>query len=149
MGGCGWNGFKSAMFASRRSHRFIVSFQWQQPSEMDASRHKQLSSPFRHFHLVIFFLFGQVTLAHGHVVVDGPLHPPRPLAHWHATLVAFGAVVDLLAAGVESHWRHEITGVVPLPMRHGLWRVRCLTLCVCEGRRCAIGASIRSGARAS
>ena len=55
---------------------------------MDASRHKQLPSPFRHFHLVIFFLFCQFTLAHGHVVVDSPLHPPRPLAHWHAILVA-------------------------------------------------------------
>ncbi len=66
-GGCGWNCLKLffSRIASRRSHRFIVFFQRPQPSEMDTSRHKQPSS-FRHFHLVIFPLFSQVTLTHGH-----------------------------------------------------------------------------------
>jgi hypothetical protein len=52
----------------------------------------------------MFPVLRQVPLTHGNVVVDGPLHPPRP----HAILIAFDAVVDLLAAGVEGYQRHEI-----------------------------------------
>ncbi len=116
----------------------ILFFQRPQPSETDSSRHKQPSFPFFHSHLMIFPLFGQVPLAHGHVVVDGSLHPP----HTHAILIAFDAVVDLLAAGVQGHRRYEIPRVVPQPMRHNLGRVRRLTLFVCQGR-CALGASTR------
>ena len=74
--------------------------------------------------------FAQVPLAHGPVVVDGPLQPPRP----HAILIAFDAVEDLLAARVEGLWRHELPREVLLPMCLGLRQVRLLTLLVCGGR---------------
>ena len=42
--------------------------------------------------------FVQVPLAHGDVVVDGPLQPPRPLT----IPIVVDAVEDLLAAGVQG-----------------------------------------------
>lgn len=57
--------------------------------------------------------FAQVPLAHGAVVVDGPLQPPRSLA----ILIVVDAVEDRLAAGVQGLGRDEPPREVLLPPR--------------------------------
>ena len=55
--------------------------------------------------------FVQVPLAHGAVVIDGPLQPPRPLA----IPIVVDAVDDLVAAGVQGLGRDEPPREVHLP----------------------------------
>ena len=57
--------------------------------------------------------FVQVPLAHGDVVVDGPLQPPRPLT----IPIVVDAVEDRLAAGVQGLGRDEQPREVLLPPR--------------------------------
>jgi hypothetical protein len=69
---------------------------------------------------VHFRQFAQVPLAHGPLVVDGPLQPSSP----HALLISLDAVEDLFAAGIEGLWCHRLQGEVFLC--HGFWRARLL-----------------------